>query len=111
MRTLEENQTCALPGSVNIPVQQLRQRVDELDRGRPIYVYCRSGFRSYLAYRALTGLGFSDVATLSGGTMTMEHAVPWLKASYAAPGPMITYAEDDRGCALRVLEDVPFTTQ
>lgn len=111
VRTLEESQTCALPGSVNIPVQQLRQRVDELDRGRPIYVYCRSGFRSYLAYRALTGLGFSDVATLSGGTMTMEHAVPWLSASFAVPGPVVTYAEDDRGCALRVLDDVPFTTR
>lgn len=108
VRTLEENQTCALPGSVNIPIQQLRDRVAELDKDRPVYVYCRSGFRSYLAYRALTGLGFQNVATLSGGTMTMEHAVPWLRASFTAPGPVVPYAEDDRGCALRVLEDVPF---
>ncbi len=108
VRTLEENQTCALPHSVNIPVQELRERVDELDPDRPVYVYCRSGFRSYLAYRALKGLGFKRIATLSGGTMTMEHAVPWLSAAFAAPAPVVTYAEDDRGCALRVLEDVPF---
>lgn len=108
VRTLEENQTCALPDSTNIPVQELRDRVAELDASRPVYVYCRSGFRSYLAYRALKGLGFERVATLSGGTMTMEHAVPWLAASFTAPGPVITYAEDDRGCALRVLDEVPF---
>jgi rhodanese-related sulfurtransferase len=109
VRTLEENQTCALPDSVNIPVQQLRERIGELDPRRPTYIYCRSGFRSYLAYRILVGEGFDEVATLSGGTMTMEHAVPWLRASSAAPGPVITYAEDDRGCALQVLEDVGFT--
>jgi rhodanese-related sulfurtransferase len=108
VRTLEENQTCALPHSVNIPLQQLRERAGELDPQRPVYVYCRSGFRSYLAYRVLKGRGFPRVATLSGGTMTMEHAVPWLGAAFSAPAPVVTYAEDDRGCALRVLDDVPF---
>ena len=108
VRTLEENQTCALPQSVNIPLQQLRDRVGELDSSRPVYVYCRSGFRSYLGYRVLKGLGFDRVATLSGGTMTMEHAVPWLAAAFAAPAPVVTYAEDDRGCALQVLDEVPF---
>lgn len=109
VRTLEENQTCALPYSVNIPVQQLRARVGELDPSRPVYVYCRSGFRSYLAHRALKGLGFPRVATLSGGTMTMEHAVPWLQVTTETRGPVVTYAEDDRGCVLRVLADVPFS--
>lgn len=108
VRTLEENQTCALPHSVNIPLQQLRERVGELDSSQPVYVYCRSGFRSYLAYRALKGLGFEQVATLSGGTMTMEHAVPWLGAAFEDPAPIVTYAEDDRGCMLQVLDEVPF---
>ena len=108
VRTLEENQACALPYSLNIPVQQLRDRLAELDPDRPVYVYCRSGFRSYLAYRILKGSGFPNVATLSGGTMTMEHAVPWLRAEFELPTPVVTYAEDDRGCVLRVLDEVPF---
>ncbi len=108
VRTLTENQTCALPNSVNIPVQQLRERIGELDPARPTYVYCRSGFRSYLAYRVLVGLGFERVATLSGGTLTMEHAVPWLRSAVHARGPVVTYAEDDSGCVLQVLEEVPF---
>lgn len=109
VRTMEENQTCALPYSRNIPVQQLRDRISELDPDHPVYVYCRSGFRSYLAYRILKNSGFSQVATLSGGTMTMEHAVPWLRAEFELPSPVVTYAEDDRGCVLRVLNEVPFS--
>lgn len=107
VRTLRENQSCALPGSVNIPVQQLRERIGELDPSRPTYVYCRSGFRSYLAYRILKGNGFGRVSTLSGGTLTMENAVPWLNG-VGEPEQVVTYAEDDAGCALEVLEDVPF---
>ncbi|MGB3013708.1 MAG: FAD-dependent oxidoreductase, partial [Candidatus Nanopelagicales bacterium] len=79
VRTERENLECALPMSVNIPVQELRERYEEIDQDRPVYVYCRSGFRSYLAYRMLKGLGFQQVATLSGGTLTMEHSVPWLR--------------------------------
>jgi rhodanese-related sulfurtransferase len=73
--------------SLNIPIQQLRERIAELDASRPVYLYCRSGFRSYLAYRMLTGHGFERVATLSGGTMTMEHAVPWLAPEFERPPP------------------------
>lgn len=108
VRTADENRACALPGSVNIPVQELRTRIGELDRSRPLYLYCRSGFRSYLAYRALTGLGFEQVATLSGGTLTMERAVPWLQPGDARPSPVVNYAEDDTACALRILDEVPY---
>ena len=61
VRTERENLECALPMSVNIPVQELRERYEEIDQDRPVYVYCRSGFRSYLAYRMLKGLGFQQV--------------------------------------------------
>jgi rhodanese-related sulfurtransferase len=108
VRTARENQECALPMSLNIPVQELRARHDEVDRDRPVYIYCRSGFRSYLAYRILKGLGFPQVSTLSGGTLTMEHAVPWLNALDEKPGPVVTYAEETAGCALEILEEVPF---
>ncbi|MBK9434918.1 MAG: FAD-dependent oxidoreductase [Micrococcales bacterium] len=108
VRTERENLECALPMSVNIPVQELRERYEEIDQDRPVYVYCRSGFRSYLAYRMLKGLGFQQVATLSGGTLTMEHSVPWLRPLNGHREPIINYAEADAACALEVLDEVPF---
>ena len=107
VRTERENTECALPMSVNIPVQELRERHTEIDRHRPVYIYCRSRFRSYLAYRILKGLGFQQVATLSGGTLTMEHSVPWLRPLDVHRGPVVTYAEEDAACALEVLDEVP----
>ena len=109
VRSLSENQQCSLPGSLNIPVQQLRERLGELDPQRPTFVYCRSGFRSYLAYRILKGNGFAQVATLSGGTLTMEHCVAWLQVGDQGPEPVVTYAEDDSACGLQILEPVPAT--
>ena len=108
VRTERENLECALPMSVNIPVQELRERYEEIDQDRPVYVYCRSGFRSYLAYRMLKGLGFQQEATLSGGTLTMEHSVPWLRPLNGHREPIINYAEEDAACALEVLDEVPF---
>ena len=57
VRTPAEHAHCALPGSVNIPLQLLRSRLDELDPGRPVRLYCASGFRSYLSYRILVQRG------------------------------------------------------
>lgn len=55
-----------LPGALNIPLDQLRQRVGELNRQKPVIVYCQVGRRSYLGARILTQLGF-DARGLSGG--------------------------------------------
>lgn len=56
-----------LPGAVNIPLAQLRDRLGELPRDRRIIVYCQKGQRGYLAACALHGRGFEDVANLRGG--------------------------------------------
>jgi NADPH-dependent 2,4-dienoyl-CoA reductase/sulfur reductase-like enzyme/rhodanese-related sulfurtransferase len=56
-----------LPGAVNIPLAQLRDRLGELPRHRRIIVYCQKGQRGYLAACALHGRGFEDVANLRGG--------------------------------------------
>ena len=54
------------PGAVNIPLQQLEPRLDELgDRKRSIIVYCTVGSRSHYAVMLLRSYGFSDV--LNGG--------------------------------------------
>jgi len=56
-----------LPGAVNIPLPELRDRLGELPRDRRIITYCQKGQRGYLAACALHGKGFDDVANLRGG--------------------------------------------
>jgi NADPH-dependent 2,4-dienoyl-CoA reductase/sulfur reductase-like enzyme/rhodanese-related sulfurtransferase len=59
-------------GSVNIPIGQLRSRLDELPRDREILVLCRSGQRAYTATRCLQQNGF-DARVISGGMLS--HAI------------------------------------
>jgi NADPH-dependent 2,4-dienoyl-CoA reductase/sulfur reductase-like enzyme/peroxiredoxin family protein/TusA-related sulfurtransferase len=61
-----------LPGAVNIPVQELRNRLSELPKEKEIIIYCRVGFRGYLAYRILVQSGFKKVRNLSGGWLTYK---------------------------------------
>jgi rhodanese-related sulfurtransferase len=55
-----------LPGSVNIPLPELRERLRELDKDKKIYIVCDGGKRSYLAARTLHQAGF-DAYSLVGG--------------------------------------------
>ena len=73
VRTRKEYEKGHIAGSVWIPVDELRGRLDEL-RGlpEPIYVYCLTGIRSYMAYRILDQSGFSDVYNLGGGWKTFN---------------------------------------
>ncbi len=62
-----------IAGAVNIPHTQLRSRVHEVAQlagGRPVRLYCASGYRSYLAHTVLAAAGF-DSASLSGGMYTL----------------------------------------
>jgi rhodanese-related sulfurtransferase len=52
---------------VLLPYTELRQRLDEVPRDKPVYTYCRSSFRSYIAYCVLKQNGWDQVAFLSGG--------------------------------------------
>ena len=65
-RTRGEYGAGHIDGFVNIPVDELRERLEELDRGKPVYVICQSGLRSYIAVRILAGHGF-DAYNFSGG--------------------------------------------
>ena len=65
-RTAEEFARGHIDGFTNIPVDELRERLDELDKGKPVYVICQSGLRSYIACRILTGNGF-ECHNFSGG--------------------------------------------
>jgi rhodanese-related sulfurtransferase len=57
----------AIAGSVNIPVGQIPDRVDELDVTRPTVVYCAGGYRSSVAASLLRQKGFVDVSDIIGG--------------------------------------------
>jgi len=66
VRAPQEAMRGRIDGFVNIPVDDLRGRIGELDNSKPIYVHCHSGLRSYIAARILTQNGF-DAYNLSGG--------------------------------------------
>lgn len=53
-------------GFINIPVDELRERIEELDKSKPVYVMCQSGLRSYIASRILAGNDF-DSYNFAGG--------------------------------------------
>lgn len=59
-----------IEGSVNIPVNQLRNRMSELDKNKLIVIYCAVGLRGYIAARILMQNGFTNVKNLSGGYTT-----------------------------------------
>lgn len=66
VRTAEEYARGHVPGFINIPLHELRERIGELPQGKPVYVHCLSGLRSYVACRILTGSGF-ECCNISGG--------------------------------------------
>jgi NADPH-dependent 2,4-dienoyl-CoA reductase/sulfur reductase-like enzyme/rhodanese-related sulfurtransferase len=76
VRSAKEYADGTLSGALNVPHTELRERLDEVvlaAHGRPVRVFCASGFRSYLAHRVLAGHGLES-ATLDGGLMTLAAA-------------------------------------
>ncbi len=57
-RTVGEYSRGHIEGFKNIPVDELRERIGEIESGKPVYVICQSGLRSYIATRILEGYGF-----------------------------------------------------
>lgn len=66
VRTKGEFQSGHLPGAVNIPVDELRKHLDELDKSKRIYIYCGIGLRGYVAQRIFEQNGY-DSLNMSGG--------------------------------------------
>ena len=65
-RTPGEFRRGHIEGFTNIPVDELRERIDEIEHGKPVYVICQSGLRSYIATRILEGHGF-EAYNFAGG--------------------------------------------
>lgn len=67
VRTAVEYAGGNIPGSINIPVDELRSRLDELDPNKNLFIYCQIGLRGYLAQRILLQNGYQNVQNISGG--------------------------------------------
>ncbi len=83
-----------IPGAVNIPLGELRRRIAEVPRGKPVFAYCKVGFRSYLAYRLLKQRGFDAVATLAGGSSTFCAVQGRGVCTEKTGVPFMSYAEE-----------------
>lgn len=85
VRTEDEFALGSLPGAVNIPLDEIRARIDEIPKDKMVYTFCAVGLRGYLAYRILTQRGYEKVRNLSGG----------LKTYNATTAPIILREEDE----------------
>ena len=77
VRTPPEYAAGHIPGAVNVPVDELRDRLAEVPKGRPVVAYCQVGQRGYLATRVLAQAGYG-VSNLGGGyaTYRLHHPAP-----------------------------------
>ncbi|MDR0961616.1 MAG: FAD-dependent oxidoreductase [Mediterranea sp.] len=66
-RTPQEFAFGTIDGAVNIPVDDLRARINEIPRNRPVVIFCAVGLRGYVAQRILMGQGYTNVRNLQGG--------------------------------------------
>ncbi len=94
VRTPEEYKARTIEGAVNIPLEELRNRLDEIPGGKPIITFCEVGYRSYLATRILLQKGFKEVYELTGGFKTYEMASSTTEEIVAACGGNLQIMEE-----------------
>ena len=75
VRTTGEFNSGTIPGSINIPVDELRKHLSEIPKDKEIVVLCQVGLRGYVACRILMQKGYSNVKNLSGGYKTYHAAI------------------------------------
>lgn len=82
VRTKEEAMLGSIPGAKNIPLDELRERMNEIPQDLPVFLFCSVGLRGYLASNILKGNGYKDVRNLVGGLKTFEMSTAPLKSSF-----------------------------
>lgn len=75
VREISENEYCSINGSVLIPMGELLERIDEIDRDKEVIVHCKSGGRSGSVVNALMSRGFENVANLKGGILAWSSEI------------------------------------
>ncbi len=94
VRTDEEVEMHAvLPGAMHIPLDELRKRMGELDKGKTYMIYCAMGLRGYIAYRMLVQNGFK-AKNLSGGYRIYMAPKADLTVSKTQPENVVEFADE-----------------
>lgn len=76
VRTPEEFATGIIAGAINIPVDQIAQRLSEIPKDEPVVLYCRSGNRSNQAAQILQGEGYTQIYDLGGIGQWQSEGMP-----------------------------------
>ena len=92
VRTADEYSLGTIPGAVNVPLDELRERMKEIPTNRPVWMFCGVGLRGYLASNILKANGYQDVRNLIGGLKTYKAAT----AKIAAPEG---FDNNEEGCS------------
>ena len=85
VRTAEEFATGAIQGAINIPLDDMRGKLDMIPHDKPIVLYCGVGLRGYLASNILKQRGFNNVRNLIGGLKTYRAATTETAQPSSAP--------------------------
>ena len=88
VRTKDEASLGSIDGAINIPLDELRERINEIPRNKAVYLFCEVGLRGYLASNILKENGYNDVRNLIGGLKTYETAT--------MPVPPATETSDEK---------------
>lgn len=102
VRTPEEYALGTIDGAVNIPLDDLRGRLGEIDRDSNVIVFCAVGLRGYLAQRILLGRGYRRVRNLAGGYKTYSLATQKVEPVEGQPCGQAEYSGAESGDMLRL---------
>ena len=72
VRTRKEFEIGHIEGAINIPIDELRENLNKLDKNKDILLHCRTSYRSYLAFRILNNYGFKKIWNLNGSYLSWQ---------------------------------------
>ena len=103
VRTTDEASLGSIDGAINIPLDELRERMNEIPKNKAVYLFCGVGLRGYLASNILKENGYKDVRNLIGGLKTYEAATTPLPTTTAANKPCHEDSNGSTKCGTNVI--------
>ena len=98
VRTPDEYALGTIPGAINIPLDNLRERLADIPENQPVYLFCGVGLRGYLASNILKSKGYPDVRNLIGGLKTYKAATTTIKTPAGFDCDTTTHACPTSSC-------------